>query len=60
MRCIYMTKKEKEQLEFIYEQINRLKIELADSILERDFDSAFEYIERIEALKQAEIFLLED
>ena len=28
-----MTKKEKEQLEFIYEQINRLKIELADSIL---------------------------
>jgi len=55
-----MTKKEKEQLEFIYEQINRLKIELADSILERDFDSAFEYIERIEALKQAERFLLED
>ena len=55
-----MTKKEREQLEFIYEQINRLKIELADSILERDFDSALEYIERIEAFKQAERFLLED
>ena len=52
-----MTNKGKEQLDYVYEQINKLKLELADCILAKDFDSALEYIERIEAFKQVEEFL---
>lgn len=52
-----MTNKEKEQLDYVYEQINKLKLELADCVLNGDFDSALEYIEKIHGFMKVEEFL---